>query len=455
MFLPPATLKAILKDIIANRRSQGHVVDGLHEELRGLPDSFDALDAFAHRLAALPLREDWPYREPEEWEEILNACDPARPIAPLASLTSEEASARIEAAFLASVCGCILGKPLELDPSLAQLREALEPRGEWPLRDYISQDLRVRGKWKPEAEATLHEDAWHTCRENIRYVAPDDDINYTILGMLTLEAHGADFSWGDIRRLWRRHVSLSLVYGPERTIFARCALDYLEHGLPHHVEQDQREWVRLWNSHDELCGAQIRADAYGYACPGHPALAAQLAWRDAAFTHRKTGVYATMFTAAAIATAFVERDPLQVFATALQFVPQQSRFHRIVSDSLHEVSQATDWLDGYHRIHGKYKEYSHCQIYQETGTLINTLRFAEDIGDGICKQVSQGNDTDSFGATAGSILGAYFGPGHLDARWLEPFQDEIRTGLNFFYERSLSTLARRMGELPARLSGRA
>ena len=33
----------------------------------------------------------------------------------------------------------------------------------------------------------------------------------------------------------------------------------------------------------------------------------QLAWRDASFTHRKTGVYATMFVAAAIATAFVER----------------------------------------------------------------------------------------------------------------------------------------------------
>ena len=46
--------------------------------------------------------------------------------------------------------------------------------------------------------------------------------------------------------------------------------------------------------------------------------------------------------------------------------------------------------------------------------LINTLRFAQDVGDGICKQVSQGNDTDSYGATAGSILGAYFGPEGLE-----------------------------------------
>jgi len=54
----------------------------------------------------------------------------------------------------------------------------------------------------------------------------------------------------------------------------------------------------------------------------------------------------------------------------------------------------------------------------------------------------------SFGATCGSILGAYFGPDHLDPRWRKPFNDEIRTGLNFFYERSLSALARRMAELP-------
>jgi len=197
----------------------------------------------------------------------------------------------------------------------------------------------------------------------------------------------------------------------------------------------------------------IRADAYGYACPGNPALAAELAWRDASFTHRKTGVYGTMFVAAAIAAAFVERDPLRLFGTALQFVPRRSRFYRIVEDSLNEVALASDWLDGYHRIHGKYKEYSHCQIYQECGTLINTLRFAENISDGFCKQVSQGNDTDSFGATAGSILGAWFGPDRLDRSWLTPFRDEIRTGLNFFYERSLSALAKRMAKLPERMAG--
>lgn len=454
MFPSFAVLRAHLKTIIADRRAQGHVVDGLHAELATVPDSYDALDAFAQRLANLPLRDDWPYVEPDALEAIEAECDPVRPLEPLGAVTAEDAAARAETAFLGSVCGCMLGKPIEINPTLDELRRALEPRGEWPLRDYISKEIEIRpdpARRHPDAWHThgrLHEDAWHTCRENLHYVAPDDDINYTILGMLNLEQHGFDFTWAQLGRLWLRHLSMRQVWGPERNVLLRLGLHHWGESIVAE-EPDFHAWVTRWNPHDERCGAMIRADAYGYACPGQPARAAALAWRDASFTHRRTGVYAAMFIAAAIATAFVVREPLAIFSTALQFVPRRSRFHHIVADALQEVAQARDWLDGYARIHGKYRQYSHCQVYQECGTLINTLRFAESVDDGFCKQVAQGNDTDSFGATSGSILGAFFGPGHLDPRWLAPFRDEIRTGLNFFYERSLSALARRMGRLAA------
>ena len=74
-------------------------------------------------------------------------------------------------------------------------------------------------------------------------------------------------------------------------------------------------------------------------------------------------------------------------------------------------------------------------------------------------QLTQGNDTNSCGATAGSILGAYFGPEGLEERWLAPFNDDLRTGLAWFWgappgrTRSLSEVAKRMGELPARVAG--
>lgn len=170
-------------------------------------------------------------------------------------------------------------------------------------------------------------------------------------------------------------------------------------------------------------------------------------------THHKTGIYGTMFIAAAIATAMVETDRLEVFNTALRYVPQKSRFYKIVSDCLDMVDGASDWLEGYNRIHEKYQQYGHCMVYQESGTLINTLKFAEDIGHGICLQVSQGNDTDSYGATGGSILGTYFGPGHLEERWLTPFNNKIHTTLADFHEQDFSAVVGRMQKLPAMTAG--
>jgi ADP-ribosylglycohydrolase len=439
MFPTFAWLRKQLRAVIVDKDAQGHVVKGLFAALDALPDSYDALDAFAHRLAHLPMREDWPYVEPSALGEIWAECDPARPSGVVGHIDLAESAQRVQAAFLGSVCGCILGKPLECNPTLAEIRAAAETSAEWPLNDYVSEKML----------ATLgqrHSSWWETARGHIGYVAPDDDINYTILGMLVLEDHGVNFTNSQIKDEWLLHLTIANAWGPERNMLVKAGIDALAYG---DSQPDLDEWVTVWNPGDEQCGALIRADAYGYACPGRPALAAELAWRDSSWSHRRTGIYGAMFVAAAIALAQTTSDRLAIFETALKFVPRRSRFYRAVNDCLNEVGQAQDWLDGYERIHGKYAQYSHCAVYQEVGTLINTLRFAENVGDGICKQVSQGSDTDSFGATMGSILGAYFGPGRLEPRWLAPFDDQIHTFLGAFDEHSLSALAQRMGRLPA------
>jgi ADP-ribosylglycohydrolase len=436
-----ALLRKRIQAVITDKDRQGHVVAGLSDRLNGLPDSYDALWAFARGLADLPLRADWPYREPNDLEAIWAECDPKRATKPIAVLSPDQAAARIETGFLASVCGCILGKPLEVNPTLYEIRKAAEATGEWPLRDYISLNMldampRKHGSWKECA------------REGIEYVAFDDDINYTVMGMLLLEQFGPAFTKKDIWDSWMNWLPMYACWGPERTLLLKGGIqtqDSREAG-------DFEEWVTVLNPGDEYCGAMIRADAYGYACAGNPAMAAELAYRDASWSHRRTGIYGTMFAAAAIAAAPVAEDWEAIFRTALQYVPQKSRFHELAADQLEIVREASDWLDAYDKIHTRYAQYSHCSIYQEVGTMMNTLRFAADAGDGICKQVSQGNDTDSYGCTCGSILGMFFGPGHLEQRWLTPFHDEIHIGMTGCCERSLSNLARRMGELPRRVS---
>jgi ADP-ribosylglycohydrolase len=351
-------------------------------------------------------------------------------------------AARVETAFLARVAGCILGKPFEYDPTLDELRALLEPHVERPLRDYVTESTYA-GARKPQGQ-------WRELvRERVRYVAEDDDINYTVLALRLLEQHGREFTPADVRAQWLFQLPVRATFGPERTqLLAAGIASVLDEPLD--GDAVGGGWADVLNPYDEHCGALIRGDAYGYFAAGDPVLAAELAWRDAATTHRRTGLYAAMFVAAAIAVALVSdpADRLGPVRAALRVVPQRSRFAECVRTSLDLVAGAPDWLAAYRLVHERFPEFTHCRVYQEIGTLFVTMRFADDVGHGLGLQVCQGNDTDSFGATAGSILGALLGPAAFERRWFEPFGDRIHLALALEHESSLSALAARMAALP-------
>mgnify|MGYP006288655975 FL=1 len=431
------SLKRRLEQVVTCKAQQGHDTAGLLTEIKRAPDGYDAVAELSRRISDLPMRSDWNYVEPNQLQDILEQCASDRPTKPVSHVDAQSITPRVEAAFLSAVSGCMLGKPLEVNPTLGEIRKAAEACGEWPLRDYISDSLL-------EALGRRHGDAWETTRDRIQYVAPDDDINYTVLGMMVLEKHGPSFTQSELMDLWLKNLPPLWTWGPERSLLVRAALASLDPG----EKRDPGQWVSEWNPSDEACGAAIRVDAYGYAAAGHPALAAELAWRDSSMTHRRTGIYGSMFVAAAIATAFVADDPLEIFETALKYVPQRSRFYETMADCFDIVCRANDWLHGYEQIHKKYGEYGHCQLYQECGLLMNSARFASDVGDAICKQVAQGCDTDCFGEIIGSIMGAFFPPGNLEERWLLPFHDDLRTSLGTFHDKSLRSVARRMAKLP-------
>jgi ADP-ribosylglycohydrolase len=259
----------------------------------------------------------------------------------------EESSNRVKAAFLGSICGCILGKPLEASLTGNEIKSALEAAEEWPMNDYVASKIK-------EYIPRVHESFNETAREYINYVAPDDDINYTIMGMLILEKFGLDFNHSDIEELWLHHLPIGTTFGPERTMLVKSGLEsfnrwdlksFLEKGgvgpRGQISEKESSKSFRILNDilnpGDELCGATIRADAYGYACPGNPEMAANLAWKDSSFTHNRTGIYGTMFVAAAIACAQIFTDRMKIFETALKYIPQRSRFHERVSACILDI----------------------------------------------------------------------------------------------------------------------
>ncbi|MEM7019586.1 MAG: ADP-ribosylglycohydrolase family protein [Pseudomonadota bacterium] len=445
MIIPKQNLRDYLTTVLKHKGAQGHDISAAREQFEQLGDSYDELIEFGNSLADLPIRPDWEYVEPYSWEDICAEMDPARATGPIDDVDPASMAETMEAAFLSCVAGCILGKPIECNPSFAELKAIGETVGEWPIQNYITtQFLDELDRRRADNPRKRHRSWATTTRDNIHATTPDDDINYTVMGMLMIEEFGVDFTQDQLREKWLRNLPAGWTFGPERTQITNFAIQSILN-----FDYSYDHWTHSWNLGDELCGAAIRADAYGYAAPGNPALAAHMAFKDSSMTHVRNGVYGTMYIAAAIATAATVKEPLEVHRIALQYIPQQSRLAEAVSFAIEQTSAASDWEDAYWRINERYSKFQHCRVYQEVADLVVTLNFAENIHDGFCKQVMMGNDTDSFGCTSGSMCGAFFGPGHLDEKWLAPFNNRLQTTLADFHEQDLRAVAKRCGQLPA------
>ena len=75
-------MKEILGRIVAaeleERRKQGYDVEALRPLLGKASGSCDALLALSQRIKEAPIRQDWPYEEPDDLESVMAACDPTR-----------------------------------------------------------------------------------------------------------------------------------------------------------------------------------------------------------------------------------------------------------------------------------------------------------------------------------------------------------------------------------------
>ena len=206
------------------------------------------------------------------------------------------------------------------------------------------------------------------------------------------------------------------------------------------------------NAYREWIGAQIRADLFGYICPGDPEAAAALAWKDATISHTQNGVYGEMFIAAMLARAVVSNDIHDVIEAGLGEIPKHSRLFEAIETVLSWYKEDTlSSEDCLGRIHTRFDErVSHdwCHTISNAmicvvGLLWGNADFEKTIG--IC--VCAGFDTDCNAATTGSIVGMMVGSDALPSSWIEPLHDTIKSGIDGFGMMRISDLARRTVEL--------
>ncbi|MEY9990612.1 ADP-ribosylglycohydrolase [Streptomyces sp. V4I8] len=390
-------------------------------------------------LADLPsrLKDD----EPTDLEKIKPLC-PDWP-SHTGTATASPTPTRLEAAWLGRAVGCLLGKPVEKLP-LEAIRQLARSTGNWPLTTYftargVPADLLAAHPWNRRSAPT-------SLAENIDGMPEDDDLNYPLLSLLLLQRHGRTFTTADVARLWLDELPPGRAFTAER-IAHRNLLLGIE---PPHTARHRnpfREWI----------GALIRADVHGWTNPGDPAAAAEQAHRDATLTHTANGVYAAMFTAAVIARAATATGAHDIHAclrTGLTVIPPNSRLARAIHHAVQLADTHDDFdtvVDELHATHASTHHWVHA--IPNTALIAAALTHADgDFTGAICRAVSGGWDTDSNGATAGSIAALLAGtPSALPDRWTAPLKNRLATSVADFNGTGFDTLARLTHELTHRL----
>ncbi len=448
--------RGLLQAEITQRRDEGcNVPQALLDAVAGLRSSTQVWDEAASAplwdvLAQLPHDSSLARAEPND----LDAIRALRGDGPR-DLGWQPADAelvdRMHGAWTGRAVGCALGKPVESGSygmafengqsvGRQRIRDLLQARGEWPLRDYFSVEV-------PDGHARLRCPA--STREHIAYMEPDDDIHYTLVGLGVLEDIGPEFGWSDVAWYWTRHLPYSAICTAE----TQAILNFWNRSG--HMERSRTSpgtaatpaWTRTHkNPYREWIGAQIRSDGWAWACAGKPELAAEFAHRDASWTHTRNGIYGAMLFAAIQAAAFVEHDMRRCIEVGLGEIPRDCRLARWVRAALQWHEECPDFQAALDRMDSEnvLREMSPVHTINNAVACVLALLYSEpQIDPATCAAVMAGIDTDCNGATVGSVVGAMSGRDAYSGTLAARLNDTIKPEVFGFSEVRMSELARR------------
>ncbi|MFW6107216.1 MAG: ADP-ribosylglycohydrolase family protein [bacterium] len=343
---------------------------------------------------------------------------------------------RMLGAWLGRAAGCILGIPCEGMAKHAIRAAAKAFAMRYPLDDYWALDPKPGNAEGKHYGLTPRR---KFLKGHIDRIGTDDDLTYTLLGLLILEDYGIDFTAQHVGQAWLRYL-------PMACTAERVALDNLREGLR------PPETALARNPYREWIGADIRSDPWGYAAPGLPQVAATFAYRDASVSHRRTGVYGAMFFSAAIAAAFALDDVGEVLRAGLHEIPRDCRLAKTVRQTIRWCAQDGEWDKTTDRILERTQGMAGVHTLNNAALTVAGLIYGRgDYQKTIALTVMGGLDTDCTGATAGSIVGAMRGAGRLPRKWVEPLGDRAESYIQGHRRWRSSDVARRFCRVAAQV----
>ncbi len=437
-------LRDSLRAEVAQLREEGCDAEVLVNELSCIEQSLERqavslYEAAYHQVAELAPRADFPYEEPSALDAIRDArADGPRRLGP----PGDDVEDRILGAWLGRCAGCMLGKPVE-GWTKQRIDALLQAAGEPALTDYFPAI--------PDAPPELH---WHApdnpmLRGNITHGVRDDDTDYTVIGLHYLEENGLDFTSQDVANQWQQHLPYHCVYTAERVAY-RNLVDGIMPPASASFRNPFREWI----------GAQIRCDAFGYAAPGWPEKAAEFAFRDAAVSHVKNGIYGEMLFAAMIAAALVTDNLDAAIDAALAEIPAKSRLHEAMVETRRFCAEEDDWQAAWERINAAYGHYHPVHTINNAALVLMGLLYGARETDpalqyeqAIALAVHGGWDTDCNGATAGSVMGALLGAEKLPTKWTSVLKDRLESIVVGLTDNRITDLAQRTVKVARKVVG--
>lgn len=342
---------------------------------------------------------------------------------------------RLRGAWLGRAAGCTLGAPVEAWSPDDMERLARRCGMEFPPTDYWT------GHPTPDRPHYGTNVMGDYLRDGLRAIPVDDDLTYTVLGLLILERYGPDFSTGDVGRAW-----LDLL--PTACTAEEVALENLRRGI------SAEKAGEVGNPYQEWIGADIRSDPWAYAAPGHLERAAEMAYRDAYLTHRGNGIYGAMYFAAAIAAAFAVDDPMEALELGLAEIPARCRLAADLRWALDRAPRLRDWREARRLVDERFAGMH--TVHTNNNACLTVFGLALGRGDftrTIGITVAMGLDNDCTAATAGSLLGAALGVDGVPVHWWKPFRNRAKTYLNGVPELSIADLVKRFAAVAGVVTG--
>jgi ADP-ribosylglycohydrolase len=433
-------------------------VDALRADFDAAGDDAAELAAVWRKLVAIPVSDEFPFEEPSDLEGI-RARRASGPRSEELPYGDAEFYDRMYGAWLGRCAGCALGKPVEgfMGPKgdlkswerLKRYLTAISP-DEWPVRDYIPAH-------SPAEEETGRAGCPLSTREQIAFMESDDDIRYTVIGQIVMREKGRDFDTVDVARAWENHLPYAYVCTAETQAYRNLVMRY-PRGLGGDGDIDWT-WVAMnENPYREWIGAQIRVDSFAYAAPGDMELAAEFAWRDARLSHVKNGIYGEMLCGALIAGAFVHDEPLTNVKAALAEIPETSRLHKDITDTIGICADhrfdAGEFEAVIKNIYELLGHYNAVHTNNNAAVVVAALLLGQrDFEKVLAISVMGGLDTDCNGATAGSIAGAMLGAAGLPEKWTAPLQDTLKSNVIDYHPIAISECARLSVEIAKKVLG--